>query len=255
MSELDFGLKGKIAVVTGGAQGLGLEMADTLAWAGADVVIADVQEEKARQAATELAGKHKNRTLAVSLDVSKRASVEAASEEALTAFGRIDILVNNAGVLVQKSIEETRDEDWDFLMNINLKGAFICSQVFGRSMMANRSGKIINISSVGGFLGAENRILYGTSKSGIAQMTRLIATEWAKYNINANAVAPGYMITEMTAGNFCDPEKSGAFLSKVPLERFGQPKDLSGAVLFLASAAADYITGQVLFVDGGRMLV
>jgi NAD(P)-dependent dehydrogenase (short-subunit alcohol dehydrogenase family) len=255
MRKIDFGLKGKIAVVTGGAQGLGLEMADALSWSGADVIVADIQEDKAKSAALDLSGSHKNRAMGCHLDVSSRSSVERVSERILREFGRIDIVVNNAGVLIQKSIEETEDKDWDFLMNINLRGVFLCSQVFGRSMLSNRCGKIINISSVVGFLGAEKRILYGASKSGVAHMTRLFAAEWAKHNINVNAIAPGYLLTEMTARNFNDPEKGKEFLKMVPLKRFGEPKDLSGAVVFLASSASDYITGQVLFIDGGRMLV
>jgi NAD(P)-dependent dehydrogenase (short-subunit alcohol dehydrogenase family) len=255
MGKPDFGIEGRIAVVTGGAQGLGFAMAGALAASGANVVIADLQEEKARQASLQLAAEHKNRTMAVPLDVSRRSSVEAAAESVLKEFGRIDILVNNAGVLVQKSIDATRDEDWDFLMDINLKGVFRCSQVFGRSMVASRRGKIINISSVVGFLGAEDRILYGTSKSGVAHMTKLFAREWAKFNINANCIAPGYLLSEMTAAHFSDPVKGKQFLGAVPLGRYGDPQDVGGAVVFLASGAADYITGQVLFVDGGRMLV
>jgi len=255
MGTPDFSLTGKVAVITGGAQGLGREMAESLAAAGADVVLADLQWDKAKQTALELAEKHGVRALGLHLDVSKRDSVEDASEQVLKEFGRVDVLVNNAGVLVQKSIEETRDSDWDFLMDINLKGVYICSQVFGRSMIANRRGKIINISSVVGFLGAEQRILYGTSKSGVAHMAKLIAREWAKYNVTANVIAPGYLISEMTAANFNDPEKGKEFLKMVPLNRFGETKDLAGPVIFLASSASDYITGQVLFVDGGRMLV
>jgi len=255
MGKTDFGLKGKIAVVTGGAQGLGREMADALSWAGADVAVTDLQEDKAKRVALEISKSRKNRTMGFHLDVSSRSSVETGSEKILKEFGRIDIVVNNAGVLIQKSIEETEDKDWDFLMDINLRGVFLCSQVFGRSMVRNRGGKIINISSIIGFLGAEKRVLYGASKSGVAQMTRLFAVEWAKHNINVNAIAPGYLLTDMTAKNFNDPEKGKEFLKMVPLKRFGEPKDLSGAVVFLASSASDYITGQVLFIDGGRMLV
>lgn len=255
MGTTDFDLKGKIAVVTGGAQGLGREMSEALCAAGADVVLGDLQQDKATQTALELAQKYGVRAMGMHLDVSRRDSVQGASELILEQFGRVDILINNAGVLVQKTIEETSDEDWDFLMDINLKGVFICSQVFGRSMVANRSGKIINIASVVGFLGAEQRILYGTSKSGVAHMAKLFAREWAKYNVTANVIAPGYLISEMTAKNFNDPEKGKEFLKMVPLNRFGAPRDLAGPVVFLASSASDYITGQVLFVDGGRMLV
>lgn len=255
MQKINFELKGRVAVITGGAQGLGFEMADALSWSGADVVVADIQEDKAKQAALELSKSHKNRAIGFHLDVSNRSSVEMVSEKILKEFGRIDVVVNNAGVLIQKSIEETEDKDWDFLMNINLRGVFLCSQVFGRSMVQNRGGKIINISSVVGFLGPEKRILYGVSKSGVAHMTKLFAAEWAKHNINVNAIAPGYLLTEMTTRNFSDPKKGEEFLKMVPLKRFGEPKDLSGAVVFLASSASDYITGQVLFVDGGRMLV
>lgn len=253
--ELNFRLDGKVAVITGGAQGLGFMMAEALSSAGADIVIGDVKVAEAGAAALNLSEQYHNRTLAVQLDVSNRQSVEQAAQKVLEKFGKVDVLVNNAGVLVQKSIEETVDEEWDYLMNINLKGVYLCSQVFGRTMIAQRSGKIINISSVVGFVGAENRILYGTSKSGVGHMTKLIATEWAKYNINANAIAPGYLLSEMTAKHFNDPVTGQEFLSKVPLKRFGSLNDVSGSVVFLASGVSDYITGQVLFVDGGRMLV
>ena len=255
MGAVSFDLKSKLAVITGGARGLGYEMADTLSCAGADVIIGDVDLEGAEKAARELSKRHKNHAMPVFLDVSKRSSVEAASDSILKEFQKIDILVNNAGILSQKGIEDIQDEDWDTLMGINLKGVFLCSQVFGRSMVKNRSGKIINISSVVGFLGAASRVLYGTSKSGVAHMTKLFAREWAVHNINANCIAPGYLLTDMTAKHFNDPEKGQEFLKAVPLNRFGQPDDLAGAVLFLASSASDYITGQVLYVDGGRMLV
>lgn len=255
MERVDFKLNGKVAVITGGAQGLGLTMAEALSSMGADIVIADIQDVKAKEAAESIGKQYQNRAFPVHLDVSDRSSIHQASQEIITQFGKVDILINNAGIAQRKKIEEVEERDWDRLMNINLKGVFLCSQAFGRFMIQQKKGKIINMSSVVGFLGAEERISYGVSKSGVAHMTRLLASEWAKHGITVNAIAPGYFLTEMTESYFSKPDVGKKFLDTVPLGRLGKPSDLSGLVVFLASEASDYITGQIFFVDGGRMLL
>jgi len=255
MEVVDFRLDGKAAVITGAAQGLGRSMAEALSSCGADVAVADIQDEKAKKTAAELSDYYGNRVFAVHLNVTDRSSVERGAKEVLARFGKVDILINNAGIVQRKKIEDLEEEEWDLLMDINLKGVFLCSQAFGKSMIENRKGKIINMSSVVGFLGAEERISYGVSKSGVAHMTRLIASEWAKYGITANAIAPGYLLTELTATVFGEGETGRKFLEFVPARYFGKPSVLSGLVVFLASDLSDYITGQVIFVDGGRMLV
>jgi NAD(P)-dependent dehydrogenase (short-subunit alcohol dehydrogenase family) len=254
MEPVDFRLDGRVVVITGAAQGLGLAMAEALSSVGASIVIGDVQDVKAEEAADSIAKHYGNMTYALHMDVSDTSSINQAAQEILAKFGKIDILINNAGIAQRKRIEDVEERDWDRVMDINLKGVFLCSQAFGGSMIEQKRGKIINISSVVGFLGAEERISYGVSKSGVAHLTRLFASEWAKYGITVNAIAPGYLLTEMTESYFNQPDVKQKYLETVPLRRFGKPNDLSGLVVFLASDASNYITGQIFFVDGGRML-
>jgi NAD(P)-dependent dehydrogenase (short-subunit alcohol dehydrogenase family) len=254
MEQVDFKLDGKVAVITGGAQGLGFTMAEALSSVGANIVIADIQDSKAKEATDSIAKDYRNRTCPIHLDVSDKLSIHQAAQEVFANFGKIDILINNAGIVQRKRIEEIEEKDWDHLMSINLKGVFFCSQIFGELMIRQKKGKIINISSVVGFLGAEERLCYGVSKSGVAHMTKLFASEWAKHNITVNAIAPGYLLTEMTESYFGQPEVGKRFLENIPLRRFGKSSDLSGLVVFLASENSNYITGQIFFVDGGRML-
>jgi NAD(P)-dependent dehydrogenase (short-subunit alcohol dehydrogenase family) len=254
MEPVDFRLYGRVAVITGGAQGLGLTMAEALSSVGADIVIADIQDVKAKEAAHAVAKHYGNTTFSLHLDVSDKLSIHSAAEEIIAKSGNIDILINNAGIAQRKKIVDMEEQDWDRVMDTNLKGVFLCSQIFGKFMIQQKKGKIINISSVTGFLGAEERISYGVSKSGVAHMTRIFASEWAKYNITVNAIAPGYLLTEMTESYFRQPDVEKKFLATVPLGYFGKPSDLSGLVVFLASETSNYITGQTFFVDGGRML-
>jgi len=254
MEQVNFRIDGKVVVITGGAQGLGLAMGEALSSMGADIVIGDIQDEKSKEAANAIARHYGNKTFPVHLNVADRPSIERASEAVIAEFGKVDILINNAGIAHRKAIEEIQDQDWDRVMAINLKGVFLCSQIFGKFMVQQRSGKIINMSSVVGFVGAEERVCYGVSKSGVAHMTRLFAADWARYNVTVNAIAPGYLITEMTANYFGQPEIGKKFLSTVPLGRFGKPSDLSGLIVFLASETSNYITGQIFFVDGGRII-
>lgn len=254
MEKVDFKLEKKVAVITGGSQGIGLEYAKTLSGFGASIGIADIQDEKAKEVADSIAKEYRNTTLAVHMDVSDRVSINKGAEEILAKFGKVDILINNAGIIIRKKFEDVEDREWDQVIDVNLRGTFLCSQVFGRPMIQQKSGKIINISSVAAFLGMEERISYGVSKSGVAHLTRMLAYEWAKYNINVNAIAPGTIITEFNRAYLSQPDVREEFLEMIPLKRFGEPIDLCGLVVFLASEASDYVTGQVFFVDGGRML-
>jgi gluconate 5-dehydrogenase len=255
MEQVDFRLNGKVAVITGGAQGLGLTMAEALSSVGANIVIADIQDVKAKEAADSIAGHYRNMTFPVHMDVSDKVSVRKAAQEIVAKFGQVDILINNAGIGERKKIVEIEEKDWDRVMDINLRGVFLCSQAFGEFMIQRKKGKIINISSIAGFIGAvQGGLPYAVSKSGVAHMTRIFASEWAKYHITANAIAPGYFLTEMTQSTLNQPDVGKKLLEAIPLGCFGKSCDLSGLVVFLASETSNYITGQIFFVDGGRML-
>jgi len=251
MSEF-VSLKDKIAVVTGGARGIGRAIAETLAQLGADVVIADVQKEKADEAAQEIIARTGRRALAIQVDVSNSTSAKAMIDQAIEAFGRIDILVNNAGITRDTLIMRMKEEEWDLVLNINLKGAFNCSQAVVRSMMKQHSGRIVNISSVSGVSGQAGQTNYSSSKAGLIGFTKALAKEVGSRGITVNAVAPGFIETELTADLPEEIRKVGIQLT--PLGRFGQPQDVANAVAFLVSDQAAYISGVVLHVDGGMVM-
>jgi 3-oxoacyl-[acyl-carrier protein] reductase len=241
-------LKGKVALVTGGAQGIGKAVALILARHGADVIVADVNLEKAGETAKELetAG---GRTMAVNVDVTRLGDVEKMVESAIARFGRIDILINNAGIARDKLILRMTEEDWDAVLAVNLKGTFNCTKAVIKHMSKQRSGKIVNIASVVGEMGNAGQANYSASKAGVIGLTKTIAREFAQRGINVNAIAPGYIQTPMTD---VLPEKAKEELQRmIPMERLGQPEDVAHAVLFLVSEASSYVTGQVLNVNGG----
>lgn len=249
-----FDLKGKTAIVTGGNQGIGFAIARGLASAGATVVIANRRSSEGERAAKALEDEG-FQAVAVQTDVASNSSIANLVSKVLDDFNRIDILVNNAGVISRKPAEEYSEEEWNQLMDINLKGLFFCCQMVGKEMIRKRRGKIINISSNVSEVAMQGRSIYAVSKAGVSHMTRALALEWAKYNINVNAVGPGPTITELNKTYFEEhPEDLEERINSIPMKRMGAPSDHIGAVVFLASDASNFITGQTLLVDGGSTI-
>jgi len=251
MKILDkFKLNGKVALVSGASRGLGQGMALALGSAGAIVALAartkSALEETARKIAE--AG---SEACVIAADLSQSAEAERVVEDTIAHFGKLDILLNSVGTQVRKPALEILEKEFDHLMAVNLKSVYFITQAAAKEMIKNKKGKIINITSLTSFIGLPNVSIYGASKGGIAALTRQWAIEWAKYNINVNAIGPGYFQTALTADLFKDKEKAKWVLSKIPLGRIGEPEDLAGAAVFLASDASDYITGQIINVDGG----
>ncbi|MBI3270085.1 MAG: 3-oxoacyl-[acyl-carrier-protein] reductase [Planctomycetes bacterium] len=241
-------LTGKAAIVTGASRGIGREVALALAERGAAVVCAATNEAllaETVKAVTENGGK----ALAVRADVSLAADADRLAEETMKAFGRIDILVNNAGITRDNLLLRMKEEEWDRVMAVNLKGCFNCTKAVVRPMMKQRAGKIVNVASVIGLMGNAGQANYAASKAGIIAFTKSAAKEFGSRNLQINVVAPGFVTTDMTAG--LDEKVRAKLLEGVPLARLGTPRDVANAVLFLSSALSDYVTGQVVVVDGG----
>ncbi|TIY09717.1 MAG: glucose 1-dehydrogenase [Mesorhizobium sp.] len=243
-------LKGKSALITGSARGIGRAFAEAYVREGAMVAIGDINLEAAEKTASEIGGN----AYAVKLDVTDLASIEAAVKAVETRAGGLDILINNAGY---EQVQPSLDVDeavWDRIVSTNLKGAFFCAQAAARRMAADNSGgAIINLCSLTSYVGIPTAAPYGSSKSGLLGMTRALATEWASLGIRVNAIAPGYFHTAMTDAFYQDPDWQMAMLAKIPQRRFGTMEDLAGAVVFLASGASAYVTGHCLPVDGGYL--
>jgi len=249
-----FSLKEKVAIVTGGNQGIGFAIAKGLAAAGAVVVIANRRETEGRKAAEKLTTDGFN-AVSVPTDVNNVASIENLVSETISKFQKIDILVNNAGVIVRKPSEEITEQDWNFIFDTNLKGMFFCCQAAGKDMIKRKKGKIINISSNVSRVAMPGRSIYSVSKGGVAQLTKVLALEWAKYGINVNALGPGPTLTDINQKYFEEnPEDLQARIDSMPLARMGKPMDHVGAAIFLASEASDFVTGENLLVDGGSTI-
>ena len=248
-----FDLSGRVSVITGGATGLGLQMAHALAEAGSAIVICSRKLENCETAAHEIE-KLGVKTLAVGCDVTKADQVEALKEATIKKFARVDVLVNNAGRAWVAPPEEMPLERWQQVLDLNITAPFLCSQVLGREMIKAKRGKVINIASILGLVGGGDpgrpaTLAYNTSKGGIVSFTRSLAAEWAQHDINVNAIAPGFFPTRMTRGIL---EMIGDEAArKAPLRRIGGPEDLKGVTALLASDACSFITGQVVAVDGG----
>lgn len=247
-----FDLTGKRALVTGASQGLGRAMAEALAGAGAEVVCAGLRPGEADVTVQAIAGAG-GRAHAVAADLGDRAAVLDLAERAEALTGGIDILVNNAGTIRRHPAAEFPLEDWDLVLRVNLDAVFVLSQRIGRRMIERGGGKIINTASLLAFSGGITVPSYTASKHAVAGVTRALANEWAKHNVQVNAIAPGYMITDNTAPLRNDPARTREITARIPAGRWGEPADLAGAVIFLASRASDYVTGHVLVVDGGWM--
>jgi gluconate 5-dehydrogenase len=250
-----FDLKGKAAIVTGGGRGIGLKMAEGLAEVGANIVLCSRKVENCQKAAQDLA-KLGVKTLAMACDVRSSAEIQGVVDKTLEEFGRLDILVNNSGVTWGSTPEDYSLEGWKKVMDTNMTGAFLFSQMAGRVMIQQKSGSIINIASVMGVIGiqeAADAIAYSTSKGALITFTKDLAAKWAKYNIRVNAIAPGWFPTDMT--QWVLGHHGQEILGLIPMGRYGEPEELKGAVVYLASEASRYVTGIVLPVDGGQLAV
>jgi NAD(P)-dependent dehydrogenase (short-subunit alcohol dehydrogenase family) len=246
-----FKLDGRVALITGGNRGLGFAMARALAEAGADVVVTSRQLEKAQQSATALAEATGRRTLGLAVDVTEAQQVETMISSILQAFGRIDILVNNAGINIRKPIEEFDEVSWDRVQETNLKAPFLCSRAVSGYMKQQRWGRVINIASMLGLTALPERSAYCSSKGGVIMLTKVLALEWAPYNIMVNALCPGPFATELNTPVMNNPQANQFFLNHIALGRWGKPEELGGAIVFLASDASSFMTGATLVVDGG----
>jgi len=246
-----FNLKGKIALVTGSSRGLGAGIAVALAEAGANVAVHG--SSRAPEATEELVKKTGAECIGLAGDVGSAEVCARLVEETVKRFGTIDILVNNAGTIRRSPAIEHSEEDWQTLIDVNLTSVFRLTQHAGRHMVPRGSGKIINIASLLTFQGGITVPSYAAAKGGVGQLTKAFANEWAAKGVNVNAIAPGYMDTDNTEALRNNPERSRQILERIPAGRWGQPEDLAGAAVFLASAASDYIHGHILIVDGGWM--
>ena len=253
MTEVDklFSLDGQVALVTGGGQGLGELFCKKLAGAGASIVVADIAEDNAKRVASELEAAG-TKALAVAADVSNADQVNDMIAKTIEVFGKIDILVNNAGITRDTLMMRMEEKLWQQVIDINLTSVFLCTKAAIRHMAKARYGRIVNISSVVGLIGNPGQANYSAAKAGILGLTKTTAKEMAGRNITANAIAPGYIATDMT-DHLSDKAKD-AFLNNIPLGRPGSPEDVANALLFLVSGAASYITGQVVNVDGGLVM-
>ncbi len=246
-----FDLKGKAALVTGASKGLGEAMALGLSKAGAKVAICARNQEDLRRVQKRIEEKG-GEALIARADVLQTQSIREMVSRVLDHFGQIDILVNNAGIILRKPLLDWSEEEWDRVLDTNLKGYFLVSQAVGPQMISRRKGKVINMASIFGTVALTNQVGYACSKGGVIQMTKVMALEWAPYHINVNAIAPAYFESDrLVAALKKDPERNRFIVERTPMKRLGRPEELEGITIFLASQASDFITGQTIFIDGG----
>jgi len=246
-----FDLTGQVALVTGGAGGLGHPIAVGLAAAGATVVVADLVLDQADAVLAEIAATGQ-RSLALALDVTRASSVQAVTDRVLADFGRLDILVNSHGLTKRTPAVDFLEADWDQIIGVNLKGAFLCCQTVGRVMIRQGRGSIINLASIGGLVGLPTSVAYCASKGGVVQLTRTLGVEWAPLGVRVNAIAPSSFNTPMVRRVLeAEPAYRERVVSKIPLGRIAEPSEIVGTVIYLASAASGMVTGAILPVDGG----
>jgi len=251
MASMDlFDLTGKTAIVTGASRGLGRTFANALARAGADLVVTSRNAGDLRDTRAEIEA-HGRRAIGIALDVREKDSIDAMVAIAHCALGKIDILVNNAGCNVRKPAADVTWDEWNLILDTNLRGSFFVAQAVARHMMQQRSGRIINVGSVTSVHGSAGLGPYGASRGGIRQLTMSLADDWGPHGITVNCLAPGWFKTSQNAVLYEDAAWVSYLTDRIPLKRTGQPEDLEGAIVFLASAASAYITGQTLLVDGG----
>ena len=252
MNVLDrFNMHNKTALITGGSQGLGAEMAKALASAGANVVVCSRREEKVHSVASDLQKTYSVQTLALGCDVTDPDQVEAAVARTIDTFGQIDVLINNAGINIRGQIEDLSLEQFLQVQNTNVTGAWLMCRAIAPHMKARKYGRVINVGSILSIISIPDRTPYATSKGAVLQLTRTLALEWAPYNITVNAILPGPFGTEMNRSLLDDPDKYRAFVSQIPLGRWGDLEEIGGLALFLASDASSFVTGAGITIDGG----
>jgi len=253
MSVLEsFSLEGETAIVTGGAQGLGRQMAIGLTGVGADVAIADVNREKAERTASEIGGE--TDVIATEVDVTDETSVEAMVADVVDRLGPVDVLVNNAGIVENSPAEDTSVDSWRRVVAVNLDGVFLCARHVGQRMLDRGEGRIVNVSSMSGFDVdvPQKQASYNTTKAGVRMLTQSLAVEWADRGVRVNAIAPGYMRTELVDEVLAEnPEMEETWLKNTPIGRLGRPEELRELVVYLASDASSYMTGSIVVMDGG----
>lgn len=252
-----FSLKDKVSIMTGGARGLGKAMAQSLAQAGSDIVIVDLDLETAQKTANALASEGV-RALALKVDVTNPEEAEQMADEVVRKFGRIDVLFNNAGIAQWVNAEEMSLEDWKRMMSVNLDSVFIMSKAVGKIMIKQQMGSIVNTSSMSGVIvnTPQRQAAYNVSKAGVIMLTKSLAVEWAKHNIRVNTIAPGYMETELVEQFRAEhKETMDLWTNLTPMNRMGRPYELGGLAVYLASEASSYVTGAVCLIDGGYSIL
>ncbi len=251
--DVIFDLSGKVALVTGASQGLGKALALALAGAGADVGVMSRNISRLEETAGEIR-RIGRRTAVARADVTLAAEVAAAVAQVLQTLGRIDILVNDSGIGIDRILVEMTEEEWDRTLDTNLKGAMLVTKAVGPHMIARRSGKVINVASMAGTVAVPGFTAYGASKAGLIQFTRVLALEWARHNIQVNAICPGYFLTPMNEVFFATEAGKRVIKHAIPARRLGRPEELGGTAIYLASAASDFMTGATICIDGGQSL-
>ena len=247
-----YSLKEKVAIVTGAGRGLGKAMALALAEAGGHLVAAARTQKEIEEVASEIR-KMGRKAIAIPTDVTISRDVEQMVGRTISEFGRIDILVNNSGIAVEKPLLDATEEEWHRVLDTNLTGMFLCTRAVGRYMVNQNKGKIINIASNVGLIGYPNFVSYCVSKAGVIQFTRALAIEWARYNIHVNAIGAGTFYTSFNAYALDDEKIGKIMISRIPLKRAGKPEELGPLVVYLASEASDFVTGETIFIDGGQL--
>jgi len=243
-------LDNKVAIVTGATKGIGNAIALAMAKAGADIVVVSRNQKDCDDIALKIREMGR-RSIGIATDVTKNEQIQDLVKRTIEQFGEINILVNNAGGALTKKAEDITAEEWDKVINLDLKSVFFCSQIVGRKMIDQKNGKIINIASILGLVGGKMVLPYCAAKGGVIQLTRSLALEWARHNIQVNALCPGYVLTALNANEFSNEKVYKHIVSKIPLGKLGAVSDITGAAIFLASEASNYMTGQYLTIDGG----